>query len=451
MTKCPNILIFVFVLIWGPWGHTEQTSVPSFADLAEDSIAAVVSIISKLQSPQSSDNKMVYQIDGRVYGAGFIIDPQGFIVTNYHNIMDSSHIDVILEENTQVPAQVIGVDPSSDLALLKIDTDKKLHALSWGDSQSIRVGDWMLTIGNPFGLKGTVTAGIISAKARELGDLEHIMLPSTTISQNYLQTDAPISEGNSGGPMLNLKGEVIGVSTLFVSPTGGSAGIGFGIPTHTAKPIIESLKEKGYVVRPWIGLDLQNISPQIAASIGMEEAQGVLVIGVEEHSPALNSDIKTGDIIIAFNGMPVKNAKMFLELIQKSSVNVLIQLTLLRKGELFHKQIFLKQKDAPNTPPQEKNQADTSLYFFGLKLEETPKDLANAEETKICLYDTQQILPNLETPLYILKINDQDIDSIEKAKTYILEHKEKNSGRPILFFVEKDGQRYFTAYDLPAH
>ena len=200
-------------------------------------------------------------------GSGFIIDPSGLIVTNAHVIANADQITVTLSDDTVMQAQVIGRDSVTDLALLKVDAKTPLPAATWGDSSKAKVGDWVLAIGNPFGLGGTVTAGIISATARDIHSGPY---------DDYLQTDASINRGNSGGPMFNLQGEVIGINTAIYSPTGGSIGIGFAVPTALAEPIIDQLKTTGKVERGWIGARIQPVTDDIAESLGLDKAHGAL-------------------------------------------------------------------------------------------------------------------------------------------------------------------------------
>ena len=198
-------------------------------------------------------------------GSGFIIDPSGYIVTNNHVIDDADEITVILQDDTNLKATVVGRDTKTDLALLKVTPKKPLTAVTFGDSDKVRVGDWILAIGNPYGLGGTVTAGIISARARDIQSGPY---------DEYLQTDAPINRGNSGGPMFDMDGNVVGVNTAIFSPSGGSIGIGFAIPSALAKNIVDQLKSNGHIRRGWLGVRIQNVSQDIADSLGMGEPRG---------------------------------------------------------------------------------------------------------------------------------------------------------------------------------
>jgi serine protease Do len=231
-------------------------------------------------------------------GSAFIVDPSGYVVTNNHVIANASKITVILQDNTRHAAELIGADPKIDIALLKIATKRKLPVLQWGDSNRVSVGDWVMAVGNPFGLGGTVTAGIVSALGRDLqqGPFD-----------DFLQIDAPINHGNSGGPTLDLEGRVVGINSAIYSPSGGSVGIGFAIPSNIAKVIVQKLRESGHAEHGFLGFSLQSISPDIADTLHLDpnNPQGLLVNDVVPQSPAAAAGLKPGDIIVEANGTPV--------------------------------------------------------------------------------------------------------------------------------------------------
>ena len=232
----------------------------------------------------------------RALGSGFVIDPAGYIVTNNHVIDGAQKIEVTLTSGENLKATLIGRDARTDLALLKVDAGKPLPAASFGDSDKMRVGDWVLAVGNPFGLGGTVTAGIVSARGRHL-EGDSIV--------DFLQTDAPINRGNSGGPTFNEDGEVIGVNTAIYSPNGGSVGLGFAIPSNVAKKVVADLREHGSVNRGWLGVQIQNITPDLAESLGLGEPKGALVASVVPDSTAAKAGFRSGDVILSWNGKQV--------------------------------------------------------------------------------------------------------------------------------------------------
>ncbi len=229
-------------------------------------------------------------------GSGFIIDPSGIIVTNNHVINGAEEITVTLQDNTVLKAKLIGHDDRTDLALLQVHSDRKLPAVSFGDSDKSRVGDWVLAIGNPFGLSGTVTAGIVSSRGRDIQQGPY---------DDFIQTDAPINKGNSGGPLFNMDGEVVGINTAIYSPSGGSIGIGFSIPADEARLVIDQLRQFGRAKRGWIGVRIQDVTPDIADSLGLKPPHGALIAGVEPKGPAQKAGLRTGDVILQLDGHDV--------------------------------------------------------------------------------------------------------------------------------------------------
>jgi serine protease Do len=226
-------------------------------------------------------------------GSGFIIDPAGYIVTNNHVVDHADKVTVIFQDDSRHPAKVLGRDPKTDLALLKIDAKQPLPYVSWGDSSQSQVGDWVLAVGNPFGLGGTVSPGVISARSRDIHSGPY---------DDFLQIDASINRGNSGGPDFNLNGQVVGINTAIYSPNGGSVGIGFAIPSDLAKPVIDQLRATGKVERGWIGVQIQDVTPEIAKNLGLPAASGALVADVTKGGPAEKVGFKQGDVIVSYNG-----------------------------------------------------------------------------------------------------------------------------------------------------
>jgi serine protease Do len=229
-------------------------------------------------------------------GSGFIIDPDGHIVTNNHVVGDASKVEVTLQDGDKYPAKIIGRDLRTDLAVLKIDASKPLPYVSFGDSDAAQIGDWVVAVGNPFGLGGSVTTGIISARGRDI---------HTGQFDDFLQIDAPINRGNSGGPTFNLNGQVIGINTAIYSPNGGSVGIGFAVPSNVAQRVVTALEEHGKVERGWLGVQIQEVTPAIAASLGLKNDHGALVAMVTPDSPSAAAGLKQGDVILGFNGKDI--------------------------------------------------------------------------------------------------------------------------------------------------
>ena len=233
-------------------------------------------------------------------GSGFFIDADGHVVTNNHVIGDAKKIEIMMKDGETFEAELVGKDPKTDLALLKVKSDKKFPFVRFGTSANAKVGDWVIALGSPFGLGHTATTGIVSARGRDIGAGPY---------DDFLQIDAPINKGNSGGPTFNVRGEVIGVNTAVISPTGVSAGIGFAVPSDMAKSVIAELKEKGAVTRGWLGVNIQQVTKDLAAGLGLQKPEGALVSNVTENSPAAKSGLQAGDVIVAVNGERIKKMR----------------------------------------------------------------------------------------------------------------------------------------------
>ncbi len=256
-------------------------------------------------------------------GSGFIVDPSGYVVTNYHVIEGAGEIMVTLNDGTRYPAALKGTDPKTDLALLKIDAPRALPHVTFGDSDRVRAGDWVVAIGNPFGLGGTVTAGIVSARGRDI---------QSGPFDDFIQIDAPINRGNSGGPLFDGSGKVIGVNTAIFSPNGGSVGIGFAIPASLAETIVADLRAGGTVERGWLGVQIQSVTDEIAESLGLDKTAGALVATVVPDSPAAKAGIKAGDVILQGNGTPIDGAKDLSRLVASLKPHTALKLTAWRQG-----------------------------------------------------------------------------------------------------------------------
>ncbi len=265
-------------------------------------------------------------------GSGFIIDSSGLIVTNNHVIEKAVSINVILTDNRSFKATLIGRDQKTDLALIKIDVGEDLPTVSWGDSNKAKVGNWVLAIGNPFGLVNTVTAGIISARARDI---------SVGPFDDFIQTDAAINRGNSGGPLFNLDGEVIGVNTAIFSPSGGSVGIGFAVPSDLAKGVIFQLEKYGKTRRGWLGVRIQTVTDDIADSLGLAENKGALVSGVMPDGPAKMSGMKSGDVILEFDGKEVIDMKSLPRIVAETEIDKPVSVKVWRNGQPMNLQVVV--------------------------------------------------------------------------------------------------------------
>src|SRR3974390_2121557 len=257
-------------------------------------------------------------------GSGFIIDPSGIVVTNNHVISDADEVNVILNDGTRLKAEIIGHDPKTDIALLRVKPEKPLKAVQFGDSDKLRLGEWVVAIGNPFSLGGAVPAGIVSARNRDINSGPY---------DNYIQTDAAINRGNSGGPLFNLNGEVVGVNTAIISPSGGSIGIGFAVPSKTAVAVIDQLRQFGETRRGWLGVRIQQVTDEIADSLNIKPAKGALVAGIEDKGPAKPAGIEPGDVIVKFDGKDVKEMKDLPRIVAGAPVGKDVPVVVIRKGK----------------------------------------------------------------------------------------------------------------------
>ncbi len=255
-------------------------------------------------------------------GSGFVVDPTGLIVTNNHVIADADEITVTLQDDTTLKAELVGRDTKVDLALLRVKASKPLPAVKFGDSDQTKVGDWVLAIGNPFGLGGTVTAGILSARSRDINAGQY---------DDFLQTDASINRGNSGGPMFNMAGDVIGVNTAIYSPSGGSIGIGFAIPSNMAKPVVDQIKAYGHPRRGWLGVRIQSVTDEIAESLGLDKPRGALIASVNDGGPAQKAGIQAGDVVLSFDGKDVTDVRHLPRIVAETPIDKVAKVTVWRK------------------------------------------------------------------------------------------------------------------------
>jgi serine protease Do len=268
-------------------------------------------------------------------GSGFIIDAKkGLIVTNNHVVDQADEIKVILHDDTKLDATIVGRDSKTDMALLQVKTDKTLKQVVFGDSNTARVGDWVLAVGNPFGLGGSVTAGIISARQRNINAGQY---------DDFIQTDAPINRGNSGGPLFNLRGEVIGVNTAIFSPTGGSVGIGFAVPSDLAQDVIKQLAEYGETRRGWLGVRIQDVTQDIADTLNLPKAHGALIASVTAKGPAAAAGLRAGDVILNFDGKGVEAMRRLPRIVAETEVGKIVPVTLWRNGKTIDIQVTIAQ------------------------------------------------------------------------------------------------------------
>jgi serine protease Do len=345
-----RILLVACGLVAVPYAASAAPPPVSFAEIVERVAPAVVNISTTKAVPQGEmpefpfpepppgspfedffreffdRDRMPEQMPRRQssLGSGFVVDAEGFVVTNNHVIAEADEIQVVFSDDRTFEAELIGRDSKTDLALLKIEGDGPFPAVTFADSDTVRVGDWIIAIGNPFGLGSTVTAGIISARSRDIRAGPY---------DDFLQVDAPINRGNSGGPSFNLDGEVIGINTAIFSPSGGNVGIGFAIPSNLALPVIESLKTDGRVKRGWLGVRIQTVDASLAETFGLKEARGALVASATPGGPAEKAGIQQGDVIYEFDGKSIDRMRTLPRMVAETSIGKEVEVKLWRKGQ----------------------------------------------------------------------------------------------------------------------
>jgi serine protease Do len=307
-------------------------------------------------------------------GSGFVVDPTGYIVTNNHVIESAEEITVRMQDGTEYKARVIGHDPKTDLALLKVNAPQPLPYVEWGDSDKARIGDWVVAIGNPFGLGGSVTAGILSARQRDINAGPY---------DDFLQTDAAINRGNSGGPMFDLDGKVIGINTAIFSPSGGSIGIGFALPASLAKPIVTQLRQFGHPRRGWLGVRIQSVTPELAEGLKMAKPMGALIAAVTEGGPADKAGIRQGDVVVKFDGKSILEMRHLPLIVAETPFDTQVPVVIVRQGKEMTFQVKIgeldesaeaKLADTGPTPAKPKPPESTKS-ILGLNLAEMTEQL----------------------------------------------------------------------------
>ena len=387
-------------------------------------------------------------------GSGFVIDPSGVIVTNNHVIAEADKIAVILSDKTRLEAKVIGRDAKTDIALLRVDPGKKkLAALKLGNSDSSRVGDWVLAIGNPFGLGGTVTAGIVSARQRDINSGPY---------DDFIQTDASINRGNSGGPMFNLAGEVIGINTAIFSPTGGSVGIGFAIPSNLAGPIVDQLLKFGRARRGYLGVRIQTVTEEIAQGLELPGASGALVTSLAEDGPAAKAKVEVGDVILTFDGKPISEMRSLPRIVAETAVGRQVSLVVWRKGARKTLKVRLGEfpeedrQVAARTPEAEPRQP--TVRTLGLDLATiTPairKRFNLAEDaTGVVVVEVEPDSPAAEKRIrpgdIIRKVGPQQSEITEPSQVEkAVESARKAKRKTLLVLVERERSQHFIALGI---
>ena len=450
----------------------------SFADIVDDLLPAVVNISStqKLDMPEEMP-EMPHFPEGSPFqdfyeefmdrrngmpmmpqaslGSGFVIDAEkGYIITNNHVVRDADEVRVTFQDDETITAEVIGTDEKTDLAVLKVETDKELVDLDFGNSEVLRVGDWIVAIGNPFGLGGTVTAGIVSARQRNINAGPY---------DDFIQTDASINRGNSGGPMFDLNGKVIGINTAIFSPSGGSVGIGFAIPSSLAKPVIDQIIVYGRTRRGWIGVRVQQVTDEIAESLGLENATGALVASVTPEGPSDAIGLEPGDIILTFDGNPVHEMRELPRLVAQTKIDSTAEVVFWRdnkkqKAEVKVGELEKAEEDglletgSSKTSPQEGLKIDSVGLSLKKITDPMRRDYAiprSVEGVVIATIDPRS--EAAEKGLFegdvIVEVNQQPVDEPQKVKD-IIDTATKNERPSVLLLINREGEVRFLALKL---
>ncbi len=472
------VALFLSLALLLAWPAAARDAPETFADLADELLPSVVNIsttqvVQRRERPGGSEIPQAppgspFEDFFREFfdrnqpenaprrratslGSGFVVDPSGFIVTNNHVISEADEIKVILADDTQHEATVIGRDPKTDLALLKIDAGRELQALPWGDSRSARVGEWVVAIGNPFGLGGSVTAGIISARQRDINAGPY---------DSFLQTDASINRGNSGGPLFNMDGEVIGVNTAIFSPSGGSVGIGFSIPSEIASRVISQLRDFGRTKRGWLGVRIQSVTDEIAESLGLSAAAGALVASVSPEGPAELGKIEAGDVILSFNGEAIEEMRDLPRIVADTDIGRSVPVEVWRRGEVQVLSVEVGELDeeqpvlASATSGIDEDDAETGVVeSLGLTLSSITtasrgefnlsEDLAGVLVTEVAV-DSPAAEKGLRPGDVILEVSQEEVLSPAQVAAKV-DEAEQADRRSVLLLVNRDGELRFVA------
>jgi len=380
----------------------------------------------------------------RSLGSGFIIDAEGVVITNHHVIDGADEVEVVLQNGLVLDAQIVGSDPATDIAVLRVNPENPLPVVRFGDSEAARVGEWVVAIGNPFGLGGSLTAGVISARGREIGGAY----------DDYLQTDVAINRGNSGGPLFNMDGDVIGVNTAIFSPTGTSVGISFSVPSAIAVPVIEQLMEYGETRRGWIGVNVLEVTRDMAQAMGLNEPRGALLTRIDPEGPAADSGLQEGDVILAFNGRPVADDRVLPRIVAETQPGSRVDVEVFRRGESLTLALDVErlEEEGRPTPPAGAELEDDNVNaaiegdLFGMTLEpitdalrrryRIPTDASGLVVTEI---DPNSDAAGKVRPGDVVEeIAWSRVESLEQARELVA--RAGADGAPVLFSLNRQGQ-----------
>ena len=439
----------------------------SFADLAEQLLPGVVNVSTSqmvqdesLTGDENFDEFFKEFFDRQrrdrpqrttSLGSGFVIDASGYVVTNNHVIAEADEITVLLHDNTELKATIVGRDEKTDIALLKVEPQQPLAALNWGDSNTLRIGDWVMAIGNPFGLGGTVTAGIVSARNRNIESGPY---------DDYIQTDASINRGNSGGPLFNMDGEVIGINTAIFSQSGGSVGIGFAIPSAMAKNIVAQIREYGRPRRGWLGVRIQTVNEELAEGLRLPQVAGALVANVTKDGPAEKSGIEQGDVVLMFDGKEITEMRSLPLVVAETPINKKVPVVVWRKGTEMTIDVVVGEltdeveKAALSTPgPESAPAKEGKIATLGLTVAELSPALRqrfsiDAEATGVVVVDVEQegsaADKNMQPGDVIVEVDQQPVTAPADVDK-LVEAAKKSGYNVITMLVDRAGEPRWVA------
>jgi serine protease Do len=474
------MLLVAFGLLLVPWATHAAPPPISFADIVERVAPAVVNIsttkaIGRGEMPEFpfpepppgspfedffreffDRDRPPEQMPRRQssLGSGFVVDAAGFVVTNNHVIAEADEIQVVFNDDRTFEAELVGRDSKTDLALLKIKGDEgPFQAVTFADSDHVRVGDWIIAIGNPFGLGSTVTAGIISARSRDIRAGPY---------DDFLQVDAPINRGNSGGPSFNLDGEVIGINTAIFSPSGGNVGIGFAIPSNLALPVIESLKEDGRVKRGWLGVRIQTVTDEIAESLGLDDAEGALVASVTPDGPAEAAKIEPGDVILEFDHKKIDRMRGLPRIVAETPIGKEVEVAIWRRGEQRSVQVTLgelpeEDELAALTEQGADTPSSAEIASLGVTIATISEELRTRYElgpnvNGVVIVDVLADSPagaeSLRPGDVIVEVGQEEVNSPPEVQAKINQAQQENK-KSVLLLIDRQGDLRFVALRFP--
>jgi serine protease Do len=440
-----------------------------FGELAETLMPAVVNVAttSKVRgvgdsprfprgSPLERFNDLFGDDNGGAVnslGSGFFISAEGIVVTNNHVIEDADQIEVILQDGTRMAATLVGRDEPTDLAVLRVKAGRPLPFVKWGDSAHARVGDWVLAIGNPFGLGGSVSAGIISARNRNINEGRY---------DDFIQTDAAINRGNSGGPLFNMKGDVIGVNTAIISPSGGSIGIGFSVPADLASGVVTQLLQFGETHRGWLGVRVAPVTPEIAQRNGLPSASGAMITRVTDDSPAARSGLRPGDVVVAYDGKPIASDRFLTRYVADTAVNKAVKIDFLRDGKKLSVSATILRLQESNPvarasapAPGDENGAPpasraVSGRVMGITLAELTADMRSKYKVEagvrglvVTAVDSSSDATGKVVPGdVVVEMAFEPVETIGEAQALAMQA-ERNAARPVLLYINRGGDMTF--------